>query len=280
MISESYTPRGETAKILDRAYALIQSVPNQVSARRLFYRLLQEGWYSQKSDYGGKFLKAVSAARHAFYKDWRPDTLADETREPIKRGGQWTDVPDWLDTMSNAGCDLDKWSGQDVYLECWFEARAMTDQFKHYTRHVTLRPMGGQPSIPYKWQAARDLSEAADLYQIPIVILYFGDLDTAGEMISQVIERDVRKWCEVDFEFIRCGLNLDQVNLYNVPENPEKPGDYQWEALSDPAAREIITGSIDQYLRQDAFVEIELQESKAESWLQTQLKNLAAEWKP
>jgi len=84
----------------------------------------------------------------------------------------------------------------------------------------------------------------------------------------------------VDFEFIRCGLNLDQVNLYNVPENPEKPGDYQWEALSDQAAREIITGSIGQYLRQDAIMEIELQERKAESWLKTQLENLATEWKP
>jgi len=280
MANKSYTPHGRTAKILDRAYDLIQSVPYQVSARWLFYRLLQEGWYSHKSDYSGKFLKAVSAARHAYFKDWRPDTLADETRESIQRGGTWTDVPDWLYTLSNATCDLDKWSGQDNYVECWFEARAMTDQFKHYTHFLTLRAMGGQPSIPFKYKAAQEISAAFEQYQLPIVILYFGDLDKAGEMISQVIERDVREWCEVDFEFIRCGLNLEQVNFYDVPENPEKPGDYQWEALSDQAAKTIIKSNIDKYLRQDAFKIIEKQERNAENWLKTQLKNLASEWKP
>jgi len=88
--------------------------------------------------------------------------------------------------------------------------------------------MGGQPSIPYKWQAAQELVDAYEKYRVPIVILYFGDLDTAGEMISGVIARDVQNWCKVEFAFIRCGLNIDQVIRYSVQENPEKPGDYQW----------------------------------------------------
>ncbi len=95
-MSSTYTPRGETAKILDRAFELVNSVPYQVSARWLFYRLLQEGFYSTKQDYANKFLKAVSAARHAFYNGWRPDTLADETRESITGGAGWEDVKSWL----------------------------------------------------------------------------------------------------------------------------------------------------------------------------------------
>jgi hypothetical protein len=279
MINEMYKPHGVTELILARAWDLVNSVPYHVSARWLFYRLFQEGFYSKKSEYGSKFLKAISAARRSFYMDWRPDTLADETREVINRGGRWEDIHDWLNTISNARCDLDKWIGQPVYVECWFEARAMTDQFKHYTKNITLRPMGGQPSIPYKWQAAQELRGAYIKYRVPIVILYFGDLDTAGELISGVIARDVQKWCDVDFAFIRCGLNLDQVIRYNVQENPEKPGDYQWEALSDQAAQEIITSNITRYLRQDAFTEVEKLENMAESWLKDQLKNLAVSWK-
>jgi hypothetical protein len=154
----------------------------------------------------------------------------------------------------------------------------MTQQFEHYTEHITLRPMGGQASIEYKWRTAKALEQATQRYSTPIVILYFGDLDTAGGIISEVIERDVRKWCEVDFEFIRCGLNAEQVARYNVPENPEKPGEYQWEALSDEGAREIITTNVAPYLRHDAFEDVEKQEDEATQWVRGQLANLSQRW--
>ena len=269
-----YTPHGKTAEILDRAYELVNSVPYQVSARWLFYRLLQEGFYKTKQDYSNKFLKAVSTARHAFYNGWRPDTLADETRESIKGGAGFQNVRSWIEAVSEAKCRLDKWYTQPVYLECWYEARAMTDQFRHYTKNVTLRPMGGQPSIPYKWQAAKDIERAAQEYKTPVVILYFGDLDPAGETISETIERDVREWCKADFEFIRCGLTAEQVARYSVPENIDHPNAYQWEALSDAGAQEIITSNLDGYLHHDAFSHVAEREAKASQWLAGNLTNL------
>lgn len=273
-----YTPQGKTAAILDRAYELVQSVPYAVSARWLFYRLLQEGHYSSKQDYSNKFLKAVSTARHSFYNGWRPDTLADETRESIAGGEGFTTVKDFVRGVAKAKCHLDKWQSQPVYLECWYEARAMTDQFRHYTRHVTLRPMGGQPSIPYKWQAAKALENAAQFYGNPLVILYFGDLDPAGETISDTIQRDVQNWCKELFEFIRCGITAEQVAEYDIPENIDHPGAYQWEALSDEGANEIITSNLTRYLRHDAFTAIEAQEQEATGWLAYRLESLADEW--
>lgn len=279
MTAETYTPRGQTAEILDRALQLVRSVPYQVSARWLFYRLLQLGYYTSKGDYSNKFLKAVSTARRTFYGGWRPYTLADETREAIVRGVASESVEDWLQLYARGlTCTLDKWVGQDNYVELWYEARAMTQQFQHYTQHVTLRPMGGQPSIPYKWDTAKALERAASRYDLPIVILYFGDLDTAGELISEVVERDVREWCNVDFEFIRCGLNEDQVRRFDVPENPEKPGEYQWEALSDEGAHTIISECVDPYLRHDAFREIERVEERATKWVRRELVEIAKRW--
>lgn len=276
---DNYTPRGATAAMLDRAYELTTSVPYRVSARWLFYRLLQEGYFEKKGDYANKFLKAVSTARHNFYQNWRPDTLADETREAIVRGNGEQDVTGWLELVAgHLRCKLDKWHSQDFYLEMWYEARAMTQQFAYYTEHITLRPMGGQPSIPYKWEAAKDLEKAADAYDLPIVILYFGDLDNAGETISDVVERDVRTWCDADFDFIRCGLTLAQVKRWGVPENPEKPGEYQWEALSDEGARAIITQNVTPYLRHDAFAEVERLEREATHWTQAELAGLVGKW--
>ena len=281
-MTEVYKPQKKTAAMLDRAWELVNEVPYQVSARWLFYRLLQENWYSKKKDYNNKFMKAISTARKTFYGDWRPSTLADETRVAVSRGNGERDVEHWVNSISEWGisCRLDKWYSQEHYLELWFEARAMTDQFRHYTNHITLRPMAGQPSIPFKWDAAKALERAEIRYGDSIIILYFGDLDSAGETISEVIERDVREWCAVDFEFIRCGLNSDQVQRYGVPENPEKPGEYQWEALPDMAAKEIISGHVDQYLRHDAFSELETEERNAESWLRGELAGLADRWEP
>jgi hypothetical protein len=170
------------------------------------------------------------------------------------------------------------WRDQPYYVELWFEARAMTDQFRHYTNHSTLRPLGGQPSIPYKWEAAKSLEYAHRRYGVPIVVLYFGDLDNAGETISDVVERDVRTWCGVDFTFIRCGLTADQVAQYGVPENFEKPGDYQWEALPDEAASEIITTSIEPFVRHDAFSKTQDEEWKVSEWARGELAGLADKW--
>jgi hypothetical protein len=276
----AYAPNAKTAAMLARALQLVGAVPYRVSGRWLFYRLLQEGYYSSKSDYKDKFNKATAQARHAFYNGWRPDTLADDTREAILHGFGWNDVPDWLNGITeHLSCSLDKWSHQSHYVELWFEARAMVQQFEHYTKHVTLRPMGGQPSIEYKWNTAKHLERMARRYCRPIVVLYFGDLDEAGGNIAETVERDVRTWCSAHFKFVRCGLTLAQVQAYGVPENPEKPGEYQWEALSDHGAEEIITGAIAPYLRPDAIQKIEAQEQQATTWARGQLSELAQTWK-
>ena len=270
-----YTPNSNTAQILERGYDLVKSVPYRVTARWVFYRLLQDGFYSKKNDYKNKWVKAVSKARHTFYKGWRPDTLVDDTRDSFVRGRGSASVDQWLYNVSeNAEVKLDKWITQDVYVELWYEARAMTEQFAYYTEHVTLRPMGGQPSIPYKWAIAKDLEDAKNLYDKPIVILYFGDLDDHGSIISEVVERDVRGWCEAGFEFIRCGLTYEQVEKYRIPENFEKPNEYQWEALPDEGAREIITSNVSGLLRQDAFTRITEAELQATGWFRDQVREL------
>jgi len=270
-----YTPRGKNAVILDRAYELVGSVPYRVSARWLFYRLLQEGHYNKKTDYKHKFLPAVCSARHAFYKQWRPDTLADETRAAIRRGNGWDTPGQWLEHVQQwLKCELDKWHTQERYIELWYEARAMSDQFRHYTQFITLRPMGGQPSIPYKWDTAKDLERAAAVYNKPITVLYFGDLDEHGDTIASVVQRDVSKWCQVPFEFVHCGLTPEQVRRFGVPENPEKPGEYQWEALEDSAAKEIIFAHTAPFISHGAFSAVCARENEVSEWLRAEIATL------
>ena len=275
---DAYNPQEKQKEILSRGLEIIGSVQYKVSARWLFYRLFQEGFYLDKGDYKNKYIPTISRARHAFYNGWNPYILEDSTRACIWNGLGWSDVEKWIKNLSEKTCNLDKWVNQDYYIECWFEARAMTAQFEHYTEFVNLRPMGGQPSIPFKYETAQDLSSVSRSYGNPIVILYFGDCDNAGEIISQTIERDVRKWAGVPFDFIYCGLTSEQASEYDVPENPEKPGQFQWEALLDQGAKEIITESMEPYINQDCLSETQQSEEEAEEWISEKLTGLIDDW--
>jgi len=248
-----YKPQTEQAIILERAFELVESVPYDVTARWLFYRLLQESCYTGKDDYKAKFLPLLSKARKKFYKQWTPETLADDTRVAVIRGDGWTSEASFLKDVGRASCVLDKWQDQDCYLEIWFEAKAMAGQFKHYTEYITLRPFGGDCSISFKWQIAKELEARHDQYKKPVVVLYFGDLDKKGLQIPESAVKDIRQWADIDFEFIRCGLNQGDEVTYNIPENPDKPGTYQWEALSDEAARELIKNWTEKYISQGLF---------------------------
>lgn len=253
-MKKPYKPRDETASILDRAWYHVQSVNYRVSTRWVFYRLLQDGVYSDKREYN-KLKDILSDARKRFYNEWRPDTLADDTRRLIFRGAGYRDEKSLIEEMPATVADsigeISHLFKQDKYIEIWFEARAMSDQFSYYTSGITLCPFGGDPSISFKWDIAKNIENVYKVLQKPVTILYFGDLDTKGKIIPISAAIDIQTWCDVPFDFQICGLNKEQVKRYNVPENYEKPGDYQWEALTDEQAADIILSSIKRYIDLD-----------------------------
>jgi hypothetical protein len=107
-------------------------------------------------------------------------------------------------------------------------------------------------------------------------VLYFGDLDKKGLQIPKSALTDIRKWTQVQFDYFRVGLNSKQVRLYKLPENPERPGQYQWEALDDEAARGLITGALDRFFDLDKIETIRKIEERAEA----HLRNFLKEWDP
>ena len=262
-------PDPRTQKILNAALAHVRSVAYKVSLRWVFYRLYQDGFYSTKEGYN-KFEYLCSRARHSRWNGWRPDTLADETREVIKRTYGLPDIDEALedlpdDLASNVDLTIDHFYRQDHYIEIWYEARAMTGQFRHYTAKIDLIPLGGMSSIPYKWHIAKQLEWKRSKYQKPIKVLYFGDEDLAGHAIKADIEEDVRKWSDADFEIVWAGLTEDQAEKYGVPHSVEKQG-FQWEALTDEAAAEIIRESLDRFIDREVIKEAEREAAEQEEY--------------
>lgn len=273
-------PKPETQIILKTALAHVNSVPYKVSLRWVFYRLYQDGLYKTKKGYDN-FEGICSKARHTNWGGWQPDTLADETREVISRTFGRPSVEEALEDMpvdlaNNIDLSIDHFYHQENYCELWFEARAMTGQFKHYTARIDLVPMGGQPSISYKWEIAKRLERKNLIYEKPIKILYFGDEDLAGHDIETDIEEDTKKWCEIPFEIVWCGLTEAQAKKYGIPKNFEKKG-YQWEALSDENASEIIRSSIDKYIDPGVIAEAEREGTDSEFYWSNIIREAVSE---
>ena len=295
----SYNPSPETAAILDRALAYVQSVPYAVTARWVFYRLLQDGYLSVKSDYK-RLLGYLSKARKEFYGEWRPDTLADDTRAAVVRGDGFLTGQDWIDALAKqTRCHRDRWRTQLRYVEVWFEAAAMTSQFQfHSNENIPLLAFHGDVSIPEKWKAATRLVERWRGARKPIYILYYGDFDKKGLEIPLSAERDLRLFMAVDLMvkmlragaskassqveslqmrsamvFRRVGINEEHIAQYNLPENPERPGTYQWEGVPDDAAQELI-GEANDLLNLAAFGVEEVREDEITRQFRTHLDGL------
>jgi len=293
----SYKPSAQSKYILDRAWQWVQSVPYQPSARWVFYRLLQDGTYPTKAGYR-HLLPLLSKARKEFYDKWNPGTLADDTRAPVLmqrdgfytvslRGWGFKDEAEWLETIKKElNCPLDRWTTQPIYEELWFEAAAMQGQFIYYANpNVPLLAFHGDISIPEKWRTAQRLAERWLRMRKPIHIFYYGDLDPKGLIIPESAWEDIELWTFwlmqahdqsvdgrnlKDLIFTRVGITKEQVDRLNIPENPERPGTYQWEALDDKQAAELIAKA-NEPLDLDAFAEFERQEKEIAERLRRQI---------
>ena len=268
----TYNPRPETADLLNAALAHIESVPYKVSVRWVFYRLLQDSYYSEKEDYK-RCVALTSKARKSFWNGWHPNLLADESRSPIIENFGYESEEEWVEAVREGiACSLEKSIGQEQRVIIAYEARAMTGQFREYTDGIDLFPFAGDASIPYKWRLAKEI-EYSDL---PVVLVYFGDYDKKGLQIATAALKDIRVWSEKEFDFVHGGLSDHHVNRYDIPENPEKPNEYQWEALTDDQASEIIEEALNGLWSREKYVSVLERERQAEKELNEYLRGFEA----
>lgn len=271
-----WTPVSRNEERLDWIFRKIQALPYKVTMRYAFYRVMQE-FGGEKGGYGW-FKDLLSKARKSFYKEWRPWTLPDDNREITSHGAGYDSPEEWVNSLLDTRCILDKYAAQDEIVLVAFEAEAMHRQFEYYTRpyYVDLIPFKGDFGIDAKWKLAEYIKDLQTWYPGKFIrILYFGDFDTKGRKIPRSAFRDVKIWAEMQgvpdeawtWEWV--GLTMAHVQKYNLPDNPDKPGEYQWESLDDPDAKEIITGALDQFVDRTTNEKIEqAQEKITERWKQ------------
>lgn len=269
-----WKPNKKNEEILDWLYTKIQALPYDAIVRYAFYRVLQQ-YSGEKGSYGW-FKDLLSKARKSQYKDWRPWTLPDDTREILYNGAGYDSPAEWVRSFLDHQCVLDKHSEQREIVIVAFEAAAMHRQFEYYSKpyYVDLVPFHGDYGIDAKWKFAQYIKNLTSWYPGKFIrILYFGDYDRKGRKIPESAFKDVELWATEQgvprsawsWEWI--GLTKEHVAMYSLPENFEKPGEYQWESLDDPQAREIITSALDRYVDKERIADIGRRErSITEKW--------------
>lgn len=238
----------EIDAILQAGKAFVDSLPYKVSLREVFYHLLQKGLLRNKADYGN-WKGYATDARKDWRFGWRPDTLIDGGREiivsasPSDAADQLATLPYYIDIRP------DLYSGQAAVPFLIYEAGGSTGQFSHHAPWCDHAPLRGDASVPHKWAIAERIAELAECYGLPVHVGYFGDYDPKGMKIPQSAMADVLPWIErirpgTEVMFTRFGLNEGDNVRYDIPEKPEKPGTYEWQALTPEQGEAVIKGAL------------------------------------
>lgn len=265
-------------QIEERAMYWVKSVPYPVTLRWVGYRMLGDNTLRSKSEFPSLAIW-LSDARKQFHGEWTPWTLVDDTRRPILvnsenfytyhfRSGGFDTEEDWrASVVKELNCPLDRWATQPYYIEMWVESTSMEKQFIHYAnKNIPLVAFKGQYSIPGKWETAKRLSDVWKKYHHPIRTYYYGDCDKAGKEIPQNAWNDIYPWVmslapDCDIEMWMIGLTRDQAREFSLIEKPEKPGNWEWEALSDTQAKSLIERA-NELLDLEAFKKVEVEEDR------------------
>lgn len=138
---------------------------------------------------------------------------------------------------------------------CQGEKLKLLGQFLHYANeNLPLLAFHGDISIPEKWRTAERLAGRYKTLKKPIHIYYFGDFDPKGLIIPLSAWHDIETWARAllinqgikpeklgeILHYYRIGINEEHIKQLAIPENPERPGTYQWEALDDDPAAYLI----------------------------------------
>jgi len=199
--------------ILKRAAEIVQSYDTGVTLRQLFYRLVAAQILPNTTTAYQTLSNRTAAARRA---GSFPD-LIDLTREIHQH--QHFDSPaearDWLHNIYRR----DRTEGQSATLYLGVEKRGIVQQLLSWFGDFgfPIVALGGYSSETYIQTILRDVHRQGR----QAVLIYAGDFDPSGEDIIRDFGDRARGYLRI----VRIALNADQIDEYQLPEQPGKPTD-------------------------------------------------------
>lgn len=219
----TWTPKRR--KQAEQIVAVVNSLSSYwpLTLRQIYYRLVAAGIIANTRSKYNDLSKLIKQMRLDGMLPW--EVMEDRVRRlSTKRGEE--DAETFI--KKELGWFLNGYSrclvqGQENYVEVWVEKDALSRIFEdvaypYCVRCVTCR--GYQSMTFLKAYADRALAAMAK-DQTPVV-LYFGDLDPSGVQMFEAAQQSLEDELDViGVDFIRVGLNPEQVAAHKLPNNPD-----------------------------------------------------------
>ena len=163
---------------------------------------------------------------------------------------------DFLDRM-HALYRADAWADCRELVEVWTESRSLGGVLEDDCDRlaVSLYPCGGFSSATLAFQAVEDWNRASGKDRV--VVIYVGDYDPAGTLIDKHLLRELEQHSPLPIEFRRLAINPEQIEEYDLPTKPRKPGDrrrpditvsVEGEAMPASTMRALVCEAVESYL--------------------------------
>ena len=234
----------------------------KVTLRQLYYQLVARGIIQNKVDVYNKLSTLLTDARYAGIVDW--EAVEDRGRVP-HTPNTFEDINDLIKAAAQS-YQLDRWEGQEYYVELWTEKDALVSVISPITKkyQVSVCINKGYTSASSIYNSAQRFLEQQEGKKC--ILLYLGDHDASGLDMDRDIKSRLTEF-GVDVEVVRIGLTMEQIQEYNPPENPAKKtdprsknyskifGEKSWEvdALRTDVLQNLIETSIRKYLDVDKY---------------------------
>ena len=224
----------------------------KLTLRQLYYQFVARGLEGN----GQKVYKRLGAIlTEARYSGEFPIRYLEDRGRSVGHG-DWTTVDvdvdtalghckTYVDSFPEWTVNVSRWWKQDALVSVWVEKEALSGVFEDTCNMlgVPLFAFKGYPSVSALYDWFQKVKRAVDKHSdegvrdwapAKIVVLYFGDFDPDGWEIPRSAERNLAKLqaledTELKIKFVRCALNMDQINKYNPPPFPAKVSSARYE---------------------------------------------------
>jgi hypothetical protein len=221
-----------------------------MTVRQVFYRAVSAGLVAKtEAEYRttvGRLLVDMRRAGELPY-GW----IADNTRW-MRKPRTYHGLRDMLDAQTRLYRRA-LWDDQEYRCEVWLEKDALSGVISDVTYEwdVPLMVTRGYPSLSFLHEAA----EAINDDDKDTVIFYLGDHDPSGEDIPRKVEEELTERCEVDIDFRKLAVTVEQIAEFSLPTRPTKRTDsraknfegdsVEVDAIPPAELRAIVEGAIE-----------------------------------
>lgn len=237
-----YTPRDfspsskATIRIANRIIDTYMADGLKLTLRQLYYQFVSHHGLANTVQSYKRLASIISDARLAGLVDW--DAIEDRGRV-AQVWRHYEGIPELIESAVRT-YRLDRWRGQEVYVELWVEKQALAGVLEPIAMkwHAPLMVNKGYSSSSAMYEAAQRIAERLTdsgdgAHAYAATIIYVGDHDPSGEdMVRDIQSRLTMFSCEAPIDVVKIALTMPQVEKYRPPPNPAKRTDARFRAYA------------------------------------------------